>query len=136
MALFRKKKTSPPELSRSQALSYKPVKNMDVKEERNNTENLLLVYPLQLKPLLADVAKRFGMWKENHAPLKKLELDEMGKFVWERIDGNKSVKTIATEFATKYNVLQREAEVATASFLKDLGKRGLIAFTENGIRNR
>lgn len=128
MKLFRKKKAPEPQISRVEALSCKPFKNPDVKEDSNSNGELLLTYPLQLKPLLADVAKKFGMWKDNHASLKRLELDEMGKFVWEKIDGKNTVRKISTEFAEKYKVLPREAEVATTSFLKDLGKRGLIAF--------
>ncbi|WP_319779731.1 PqqD family protein [Maridesulfovibrio sp.] len=90
---------------------------------------LRLSYPLRLKPLFADVAKRFGMWKDGNQPIKRLELDEMGTLVWDMIDGKNSVRKIASGFAKKYQVLPREAEVATASFLRDLGKRGLIAFS-------
>ncbi len=131
MGLFRKKKTALPEISRSEALACKPIRNQDVQEASSEEGKTLLTYPLQLKPLFADVAKRFGMWKDGHAPLKRLELDEMGSFVWEMIDGNTTVRKISTRFAEKYKILPREAEVATTSFLKDLGKRGLIAFTDN-----
>lgn len=67
---------------------------------------------------------------------KRLELDEMGTLVWEMIDGKNSVKKIAAGFAKKYQVLPREAEVATASFLRDLGKRGLIAFSMERITKK
>ncbi|WP_419784681.1 PqqD family protein [Maridesulfovibrio sp.] len=109
-------------------MSCKPVKNRDIDETRMDSGLLMLSYPLRLKPLFADVAKRFGMWKDGSPPIKRLELDEMGTLVWDMIDGKNSVRKIAEEFAAKYQVLPREAEVATASFLRDLGKRGLIAF--------
>lgn len=121
-------------MTRGEALACKPVKNLNVEESRSDDGLIILSYPLRLKPLFADVAKRFGMWKDGAPPIKKLQLDEMGTLVWEMIDGRNSVRKIAAEFAERYQVLPREAEVATATFMKDLGKRGLIAFTEKGIR--
>lgn len=116
-------------MTRGEALDCKPLKNRDVDEKRTEDGLVQLSYPLRLKPLFADVAKRFGMWKEGSPPIKRLELDEMGTLVWDMIDGKNSVRKIAARFAEKYQVLPREAEVATASFLKDLGTRGLIAFS-------
>lgn len=116
-------------MTRGEAMACKPLKNRDVDETRSNDGLIQLSYPLRLKPLFADVAKRFGMWKDGSPPIKRLELDEMGTLVWEMVDGRNSVKKIAAKFAETYQVLPREAEVATASFLKDLGKRGLVAFS-------
>ena len=130
MKLFSKKeKTIIPQMTRGEAMACTPLKNRDIKETRAENGLIMLSYPLRLKPLFADVAKRFGMWKDGSPPIKQLELDEMGTLVWDMIDGNNSVRTIAAGFAKKYQVLPREAEVATASFLRDLGKRGLIAFS-------
>ncbi|WP_245577158.1 PqqD family protein [Maridesulfovibrio zosterae] len=117
-------------------MACKPIKNRDIDESVTEKGLIQLSYPLRLKPLFADVAKRFGMWREGSPPTKKLELDEMGTLVWEMIDGNTSVKKIANKFAETYKVLPREAEVATASFLKDLGKRGLIAFSFKSNRSQ
>ncbi|ACS79816.1 PqqD family protein [Maridesulfovibrio salexigens] len=136
MKLFSKKKQVVPEMTRGEAMACKPLKNRDITETRMDNGLVMLSYPLRLKPLFADVAKRFGMWKDGHAPIKKLELDEMGTLVWDMIDGRNSVRKIAAAFAQKYQVLPREAEVATASFLRDLGKRGLVAFSNesNGTK--
>lgn len=73
-------------------MACKPLKNQDVSENRLENGLVQLSYPLQLKPLFADVAKRFGMWKDGSPPIKKLELDEMGTTVWDMIDGKNSVK--------------------------------------------
>ncbi len=123
-------------MTRGDAMACKPLKNRDVDETRSDNGLIQLSYPLRLKPLFADVAKRFGMWKDGSPPIKRLELDEMGTLVWEMINGRNSVKKIAAKFAETYQVLPREAEVATASFLKDLGKRGLIAFSMENNRSR
>lgn len=116
-------------MTRGEALACKPLKNRNVTETRMDTGLIRLSYPLRLKPLFADVAKKFGMWKDGNQPIKRLELDEMGTLVWDMIDGKTSVRKIAAGFAKRYQVLPREAEVAAASFLRDLGKRGLIAFS-------
>ncbi|WP_319759515.1 PqqD family protein [Maridesulfovibrio sp.] len=129
MTLFSKKKKIIPEMTRGEALSCKPIKNNGVNETRTENGLIILSYPLRLKPLFADIAKKFGMWKDGSPPIKRLELDEMGTLVWNMIDGKNSVRKIAAAFTEKYKVLPREAEVATASFLRDLGKRGLIAFS-------
>lgn len=129
MKLFNKQKPIIPEMTRGEALACKPLKNRNVTETRMDTGLIRLSYPLRLKPLFADVAKKFGMWKDGNQPIKRLELDEMGTLVWDMIDGKTSVRKIAAGFAKRYQVLPREAEVAAASFLRDLGKRGLIAFS-------
>jgi hypothetical protein len=124
----RKKKRLIPEMTRGEALACKPVKNRDIEETRTDHGKVILAYPLRLKPIFSGIAKKYGLWKEGRPPMKRLELDDMGTMVWDMIDGKNSVKKISAAFAEKYTVLPREAEVATASFLKDLGKRGLIAF--------
>ncbi|OEU65292.1 MAG: hypothetical protein BA863_08570 [Desulfovibrio sp. S3730MH75] len=118
-------------MTRGEALACKPVKNLDIKEARTERNKIVLAYPLRMKPIFSDVAKKYGLWKDGRPPMKRLELDDMGSLVWDMIDGKTSVKKIAASFAEKYDVLPREAEVATAAFLKDLGKRGLIAFSTN-----
>ncbi|WP_304082855.1 PqqD family protein [Maridesulfovibrio ferrireducens] len=116
-------------MTRGEALACKPVKNLDIEETWTDHNKIILSYPLRLKPIFSDVAKKYGLWKEGRPPMKRLELDDMGTMVWGMIDGKNSVRKISAAFAEKYTVLPREAEVATASFLKDLGKRGLIAFS-------
>ena len=76
-------------MTRGEAMACKPVKNRDITETRMDNGLVMLSYPLRLKPLFADVAKRFGMWKDGAPPLKRLELDEMGTLVWDMIDGKK-----------------------------------------------
>ncbi len=130
--MFGRKKIKPiPEMTRGEALACKPVKNLDIVETRTAQNKIVLAYPLRMKPIFADAAKKYGLWKGGRPPMKRLELDDMGSLVWDMIDGETSVKKIAASFAKKYNILPREAEVATAAFLKDLGKRGLIAFSVN-----
>ena len=57
---------------------------------------------------------------------KTFELDELGKFVWDACDAKTSVRQIIRKLAKRYNLNDREAEVATVAFLKTLTSKGLI----------
>lgn len=111
-------------LPRSEALACRPVRNPEVDEEAAGGDGLRLAYPLRSRPWAARMARWFGA--EDSVVTKRLELDAMGTAVWRRIDGERTVRAIAKELAQAYRLHPREAEVATAQFLRDLGRRGLI----------
>ena len=52
--------------------------------------------------------------------------DEMGRFVWESIDGKTSVQQVIRRLSKRYNINVREAQVATTQFLNMLTRKGLI----------
>ena len=58
---------------------------------------------------------------------KTFELDELGKQVWDACDGRTSVRQIILKLAKRYNLNEREAEVATVAFLHTLTRKGLVA---------
>ena len=58
---------------------------------------------------------------------KTFELDELGKFVYDACDGKSSVRQVIRRLARRYNLNEREAEVATVAFLKTLTSKGLVA---------
>ena len=60
-------------------------------------------------------------------PEKSFDLDELGAFVWESIDGRRHVEDLIRRFAGEKRVNLREAEVAVLAFLKTLAQRNLIA---------
>jgi len=57
---------------------------------------------------------------------KTFELDELGKFVWDACDGKTSVREVIGRLATRYDLSEREAQVATVTFLRTLMRKGLI----------
>jgi hypothetical protein len=57
---------------------------------------------------------------------KTFELDELGKFVWDTCDGKTAVRQIIRRLADRYNLNDREAEVATVAFLRTLTRKGLV----------
>jgi hypothetical protein len=120
-----KNKYKPPAITRAEALECKPVKNNMITETRLETGEVLLTYPVVMRPWIESLMRRLG-GRVAGPKTKKLQLDVLGTAVWELIDGNQSVQQVIQRFTQKYQLHSREAEVAVTRFLRDLGKRGLI----------
>ena len=114
-----------PQISRQEALECKPVVNGSVMFSESDSGEILLEYPLPIKPFFLKLFQRFQQSYEY--PTKKLQLDEMGSLVWKYIDGQTSVRTMIEDFAGRYNITVEEAEQSITAFLVELGKRGIIA---------
>jgi hypothetical protein len=125
MRLF-KKKPQGPSISRAQALDRIPVKSRQISENRLETGEIIIRYPVILRPFFAGLAKRFG-GQEVQTQMKKLQLDELGTSVWNLMDGNRSVRQLVKIFAETHQLQTREAEVSVTQFMRELGRRGLIA---------
>lgn len=110
---------------RSEALDCIPIKNDEIEESRLESGELLLCYPMIIRPWLAGLFKRLGGNSERTV-IKKLQLDTLGAEVWELIDDDARVRDVIRRFASNHRLTQREAEVAVTRFLRELGKRGLI----------
>ena len=63
--------------------------------------------------------------------IKRVELDELGTFVWGLIDGQHSVRQLAEAFTAQYEVPPREAELSVTAFIKTIGQRGIIGLKDN-----
>ena len=132
MIVFRKKPRES-HLSRAAALKCRPAKSLHITESRLETGEVLLEYPLTVRPWLTAVAKRLGRSQEI-VQTKKLQLDAMGTAVWDLVDGNRSVRRIVKIFAEAHRLENKEAEVSVTSFIRELGQRGLLGlqqFKEN-----
>ena len=113
---FLKKRAAP---DRGALLSGVMVRNKLV-EERGRTEKALRL----AAPLRPSVWKRLA----NMEGLKKtFELDDLGMWCWDRIDGKRTVEGLIGEFAKEKRVNVREAEVSVLAFLKMLTQRNLVA---------
>lgn len=62
---------------------------------------------------------------------KTFELDELGKLVWDRCDGKTTIRDVIGALASRYDLNEREAEVATIAFLRTLMRKGLIGIGAN-----
>jgi len=125
MKLF-KSKVQPGSLSRTESLACIPQHLPGIDWKHTEKGNVLIEYPLSIKPFFLQIAKRFK--KEPYTKLtKKLQLDTLGSSVWLMIDGESDVKTIIKKFAEDSGLSLQEAEQSVTSFLVQLGQRGLIA---------
>ena len=125
MRLF-KKKPQGPRISRSEALDRIPVKSRQISQNQLETGEVVISYPVTVRPLFAGLARRLG-GQEVQTQMKKLQLDELGTSVWNLVDGNRSVRQLVKMFAETHRLETREAEVSVTQFMRELGRRGLIA---------
>ena len=130
MQWFKHRKLSEVELaggpsSRSEALAYYPEKSSEVLEVELETGEIVLTYPLVLRPWFLNLARRVGL--RSKEPLtRKLQLDAMGSLTWTLLNGKRTVQDLVNHACRRYNLNEREAEVAMTGFLRELGRRGLI----------
>lgn len=133
MKLFRNlkktKKTQPQPISRAEALGCVPKLSPAIKWQPLDNGEILIEYPLVLKPILKAVFTRFNKGQQV-TPTKKLQLDALGSSVWLLMDGERSVAEIITAFRETSTLTSQEAELSVTSFLRALGKRGLIFMSQ------
>lgn len=111
----------PSPLSKNEALAAIPVPSADIRIQVTPQGLIRISYPISLKPWLA------RLLPENVSlPIRTLELDSMGSFVWNHIDGKNSAQDLARIVAEQYECHPTEAEHAVAIFLRQLGQRGLL----------
>jgi hypothetical protein len=120
-----KKKPAGLQVNRSEALDSKPVKNHQITEGRLDSGEIIIHYPVTMRPWIAGLVERFGGPSERTLT-KQLQLDKLGTEVWELIDGRRSVRRIIKLFADHHRLQIREAEVAVTQFIRQLGQHGLI----------
>ena len=124
MKVFRKRSIQS-RMTRDEALSYKPAKNQHISETRLETGEVIIEYPVAVRPLIAAVARRLGK-TPNLTQTRKLQLDALGTSVWDLIDGRHTVRRMITIFAETHRLEKREAEVSVTQFIRELGRRGLL----------
>jgi hypothetical protein len=115
---------------RAAALACAPVINDEVAVEQLESGDLLLTYPVVLRPWLERLFRRLGRGqrhRQRQLLRRKVQLDALGTQVWELIDGRRSVGEIVTAFGEAHKLPHREAELSVTTFLRMLGKRGLVA---------
>jgi hypothetical protein len=124
MRVFNKKPKKP-QISRAEALKCTPVISAHVVEDRLESGEVIIRYPVTIRPFFATLVKRFG-GPENYIQTRKLELDKLGSSVWDLVNGKRSVRQLIQIFAETHQLQSREAEVAVTQFIRELGRRGLI----------
>lgn len=117
--LLLKNKTS---LSREQSLKAIPIRNEKILAELDeDTGEMLLLIPRRDDRWVRLLARVFYV-----PPHKKVSLDELGTTVWNLCDGKNSVREIVGQFAEKYKLSRKEAEVSLTEFLRQMARKRLI----------
>ena len=124
---FKTKKTPEPVMTRDEAMALAPRLSRDVDVSHTAEGLYRLSVPVSVRPALAGLAKRLGVW-DGRVLRKTVELDAIGSFVWERIDGRATVGELAVALAERYGLDRDEAGLAVAAFLRQLGQRGAVGF--------
>jgi hypothetical protein len=122
---WKAKKNPAPHATRAQTLDCTPVKNLHVREARLEGGEVLLQFPAAENPWTQRLARWFAA-REVRPASGKLQLDRLGTAVWDLIDGQSSLGRIVSAFAAAHQLERREAEIAVAQFVRELGRRGLV----------
>lgn len=60
-----------------------------------------------------------------------IELDELGLYIWTRLDGRTSVRDLAELVSTEYQVPTKKATSDVAEFLEGLASRNFVVSVES-----
>tara|TARA_B100000949_G_C14249445_1_gene437391 strand:- start:731 stop:1111 length:381 start_codon:yes stop_codon:yes gene_type:complete len=119
MGIFSKRK--PPVIDRRQSLASVPVRN----------ESVTVVEPEEDGPTIVKVKLSRGLYflDRFRPPImeQRYELDELGAYTFNSVDGEKTVRDIVDKFIEDYGLNRREAELSVVSFLKMLMQRQIIS---------
>lgn len=110
-------------LTRDQAMAAWPIRNPALKW-RSNDEGQVAVDLPRRKDWIGGMLGFLFMVPET----KPVVLDEVGSFVWNLCDGERTVNDLVTALCQEYKLNRREAEASLTQFLQMLGKRGMVAF--------
>ncbi len=113
-------------MNRTESLACLPQHLPGITWVHSESGEVIIEYPLNIKPFFLQIAKRFNKVSEQKLT-KKLQLDSLGSSVWLLIDGKSDVKTIIEKFAKNSGLSLQEAEQSVTTFFLLLGRRGLIA---------
>jgi hypothetical protein len=118
-------KLRPPEVDRQATMVLRPVRNTKLTWEKRDSGETILSVPLN------ESASRFARWMAKRMKVpdtRRVELDEVGSFVWELCDGQHTVESIVAKTGSQYKMNRREAEVSVTMFLQMLHERNFIGF--------
>lgn len=111
-----------PRLTPEEVLLSRPVRNEALKTEDLPDGGIRIT-----------VERRREWWVRALAvvlPIPKrrpIELDEVGRQVWDMCDGEHTLRDMVKAFQARHKLSRAEAEWSLRTYLRDLGKRGLVA---------
>jgi len=121
MSMFGKQNR--PEVSRRQSLASVVVPNEAIPVTRGSNGLVSFEVTFAPSPLLDRAARFLG----GSTASRKIELDEVGTFVWDMCDGETTIREMIDRMSEEYTLNRREAEVSLTAFVKMLAGRQLVA---------
>jgi hypothetical protein len=116
-------KIQPPEMDRLGAMTLRPAHNALLTWEKRESGETVLTIPENKS--VGALTRMMAKWLS--APTeRKVELDEVGGFVWELCDGSNTIEAIIAKTGKQYKMNRREAEVSVTMFLQMLHERNFI----------
>ena len=117
---FRRKK---PHLTKDQVYASRPVRNPNLRWERDEAGLVVLSIPRRADGLGKILTIVFVVPKS-----RSVQLDEVGSFVWQLCDGVNSIREMIRKLGSEYKLNRKEADVSLTTYLRDLAKRGIVGF--------
>lgn len=110
----------PVTIDRRRSLASIPIHNEGVFEKSRSAEELEIVVVIE---------RGTGFLARFQPPLmeRTLKLDELGIFVFDQIDGQRTTRAIIDAFVKRFKVNRREAELSCVKFLRSLTERHAIS---------
>lgn len=110
-------------LTRAQALAALPLRNPKLETQDSEDGELTIVIPRRNSLLIWLLSLVFMIPKQ-----RQVLLNPAGAHLWKMCDGEHSVNDMIAAVQEEHRLSRKEAEVSVLSYLRMLGKRGLVAF--------
>jgi hypothetical protein len=110
-------------LTRDQAMRAWPVRNPALKTQVSDDGIVTIELPRRKDWMGGMLGALFQVPQS-----KPVQLDEIGSFVYDRCDGERTVNDLVDDMMAEYKLNRREVEVSLTKFLQMLAQRGIIAF--------
>jgi hypothetical protein len=135
----RKKEPEGPQIARSEFLQVKPLRNPELKWEKDEEGKITIILPLtqpketpeekETKEAPKPKRRKIKFFPEFSGPRqKKFQLDDVGSIVWDLCDGKNTMKDIVEYLNNEYKLLPSEAETSLNAYFNQLAKRKLLVF--------
>ena len=116
----REKQPKAPPIPVEVILASKPLRNPAIEWEKN--ERGEVVVKVKVEPSQPGLFS--GFVREPRE--RKIVLDAVGSYVWELMDGERTVDEIADLLVQRFKFHKREAQMSLLAYLQMLAERGLV----------
>jgi len=112
-----------PRLTVEQVMRSRPVRNDQIRSESTEDGGLRLFVERRGDWWIRLLSLIFPIPRE-----RIVELDAVGEEIWGLCDSEHTLKDMIRTFEERHKLTRGEAEWSLRTYLRDLGKRGLVAF--------